>query len=293
MEQTEIRVRGRVQGVGFRPPSGGSRASSAFRRRAQRRRGGADPRRGRQRRDRRAAGSDPSASRRRWRASNGSSEAASPARARRASASSIAPTARRAPRSRRTPRSAPHARARCSIRRSDAIAMASPTARSADRGFSIIRGIPYDRAATTMAPFALCARAAANTGTRRIGGSMPRRSPARLRTPRVGWCRPMSSDDAIDGRRALLRRGHIVAVKGLGGYQLACDATNAGCGVAAARREASRDQAVRADGARPGGHPTILRGVDARKRGCSQSRGADRAAARDRRRVAGRGGARV
>ncbi|HEY7581833.1 MAG TPA: carbamoyltransferase HypF [Acetobacteraceae bacterium] len=93
--------------------------------------------------------------------------------------------------------------------------------------FSIIRAIPYDRAATTMAGFRLCPACDAEY-----------RQPADRRfhaeAIACGACGPQArlvpdilSPDVIDAAAALLRDGRIVAVKGLGGYQLACDATNA------------------------------------------------------------------
>jgi hydrogenase maturation protein HypF len=92
--------------------------------------------------------------------------------------------------------------------------------------FSIIRGIPYDRAATTMAPFALCDA---------CGGEYRDPADRRFHAEAIACptCGPQaqlvpcaSPGDSIDEAAALLRRGNIVAVKGLGGYQLACDATN-------------------------------------------------------------------
>lgn len=85
--------------------------------------------------------------------------------------------------------------------------------------FSIIHSIPYDRAATTMAPFALCAACLAE-----YGEPLDRRFHAEaIACPTCGPRTRLSIEDAA----ALLRSGHIVAVKGLGGYQLACDATDA------------------------------------------------------------------
>ena len=85
--------------------------------------------------------------------------------------------------------------------------------------FSIVRGIPYDRAATTMAPFALCD---ACLGEYREPADRRFHAEA-IACPACGPRTRPSIEDAA----ALLRRGHIVAVKGLGGYQLACDATDA------------------------------------------------------------------
>ena len=85
--------------------------------------------------------------------------------------------------------------------------------------FSIIRGIPYDRAATTMAPFAMCDACCdeyRNPADRRFHAE----------AIACAACGPRTRP-SIDEAGALLRRGHIVAVKGLGGYQLACDATDA------------------------------------------------------------------
>ena len=116
--------------------------------------------------------------------------------------------------------------------------------------FSIIRAIPYDRACDhDGARFGSVARAVGeyrNPADRRFHAeaiACQPADPARRLVPDI------PSTDAIDAAAHLLRDGHIVAVKGLGGYQLACDATNAGGGVTAAHREASRDKAVRADGA--------------------------------------------
>jgi hydrogenase maturation protein HypF len=85
--------------------------------------------------------------------------------------------------------------------------------------FSIIRGIPYDRAATTMAPFVLC-----DACRDEYRDPADRRFHAEaIACPACGPKTPSSIDEAA----VLLRHGRIVAVKGLGGFQLACDATDA------------------------------------------------------------------
>ncbi|MFF7795444.1 carbamoyltransferase HypF [Streptomyces sp. NPDC007991] len=100
--------------------------------------------------------------------------------------------------------------------------------------FTIATGMPYDRAVTTMAGFPMCADCA-----REYGDPLDRRFHAqpvacpgcgpRLRlVPAAGSeVRPACDADALRAARALLAAGRIVAVKGLGGYHLACDATDA------------------------------------------------------------------
>jgi hydrogenase maturation protein HypF len=96
--------------------------------------------------------------------------------------------------------------------------------------FTIIRGLPYDRAATTMADFEMCAACrreyedpadrrfhAQPIGCHDCGPTLEYVSPG---VP------PRARADALAAARADLRAGRIVAVKGLGGYHLACDAAN-------------------------------------------------------------------
>jgi hydrogenase maturation protein HypF len=84
--------------------------------------------------------------------------------------------------------------------------------------FTIVRGVPYDRALTTMAGFELCAEC-----RREYEDPLDRRFHAEpVCCPACGPQLSMPLDDAV----ALLRAGKIVAVKGLGGYHLACDAGN-------------------------------------------------------------------
>ncbi|NEE22553.1 carbamoyltransferase HypF [Streptomyces sp. SID7499] len=100
--------------------------------------------------------------------------------------------------------------------------------------FTVATGMPYDRAVTTMAGFPMCAACA-----REYGDPLDRRFHAqpvacpdcgpRLRlVPAAGsGVRPARDAEALASARALLAAGRIVAVKGLGGYHLACDATDA------------------------------------------------------------------
>lgn len=96
--------------------------------------------------------------------------------------------------------------------------------------FTIIRGLPYDRAATTLADFSLCPTCAAeydDPADRRFHAE-----PIACAAcgPRV-WLETASGTEQSEGgaiaqAAALLRQGAVLAVKGLGGFHLVCDATN-------------------------------------------------------------------
>lgn len=111
--------------------------------------------------------------------------------------------------------------------------------------FTIIRSLPYDRAATSMDCFPMCPKCAAEYADpldrrfhaqpdacfdcgphitwREAGvGDEPGEAAA---SPAVGTTRE-TSDAIIDRCVELLANGGIVAIKGLGGFHLACDASN-------------------------------------------------------------------
>jgi hydrogenase maturation protein HypF len=98
--------------------------------------------------------------------------------------------------------------------------------------FTIITGVPYDRPRTTMAGFAMCPDCAAEYGdpADRRFHAQPVACP--VCGPRVELRgadgESVPSGDAVAEVRRLLQTGSIIAVKGLGGYHLACDAENAG-----------------------------------------------------------------
>ena len=118
--------------------------------------------------------------------------------------------------------------------------------------FTITTGLPYDRPTTTMAGFPMCAACAAeyaDPADRRFHAQTvccPDCGPT-LRLVAPGR-RTSYAEDALAEARSLLRDGAVVAVKGIGGYHLACDATQRGGGRDAAQAQAARRQAVRGDG---------------------------------------------
>ena len=100
--------------------------------------------------------------------------------------------------------------------------------------FTIATAMPYDRSATTMAGFPLCPPCAREYGApadRRFHAqpvACPDCGPRLTLIPAAGTgVRPARDADALATARALLAAGRIVAVKGVGGYHLACDATDA------------------------------------------------------------------
>lgn len=95
--------------------------------------------------------------------------------------------------------------------------------------FTIIKSLPYDRPATTMAPFYLCKRC-----YREYNDPDDRRFHAQTTGcpdcgPRVALVmkdRFHLNEEALDKTCEMLERGAIVALKGIGGYCLACDGVN-------------------------------------------------------------------
>ncbi len=111
--------------------------------------------------------------------------------------------------------------------------------------YSIIRGVPYDRAMTTMAPFQMCERC-----EHEYHDVSDRRFHAQ---PTACWeCGPrfalwepgrgrISSAEPVRDTVELLAEGAIVAVKGIGGYHLMVDARNEQA-VAELRRRKRREE---------------------------------------------------
>ena len=110
--------------------------------------------------------------------------------------------------------------------------------------FTVVRSLPYDRERTSMAAFELCEACEAE-----YLDPADRRHHAQAVC--CGACGPVLSletmlGEAIDGdpieaAADLLRAGRIVAVKGVGGYQLACRADD-GAAVVRLRRRKHREE---------------------------------------------------
>src|SRR5689334_6797709 len=116
--------------------------------------------------------------------------------------------------------------------------------------FTIITGLPYDRPATTMAGFPMCdscAREYSDPADRRFhaqpvccpdcgptltfrgvgGGAAAGLQQCHPPATGLAECHPAAvAGDPVAAVRAALAAGLVVAVKGLGGYHLACDATS-------------------------------------------------------------------
>ncbi len=96
--------------------------------------------------------------------------------------------------------------------------------------FTIIDDIPYDRPKTTMRSFKMCPEC-----QREYDDPLDRRFHAQPNAcPKCGPnlelvdgdSNPVGGYDIINSASALLKDGHILAIRGLGGFQLACDSTN-------------------------------------------------------------------
>lgn len=105
--------------------------------------------------------------------------------------------------------------------------------------FTVIEGLPYDRPRTAFRQFAMCADC-----RREYTDPLDRRYHAQTIAcpscgPRLQYVPGGPPEDPLARARASLCAGKIVAVKGLGGTHLACDATREGS-VAELRRRLSR-----------------------------------------------------
>ncbi len=95
--------------------------------------------------------------------------------------------------------------------------------------YTIIESLPYDRPTTTMASFEMCAECRAeyeDPGSRRFH-AQPNACP--VCGPRLTLLSPTGipmHGDPIEVTRAMIAAGSVVAVKGLGGFHLACDASS-------------------------------------------------------------------
>ena len=96
--------------------------------------------------------------------------------------------------------------------------------------FSIIKGLPYDRAKTTMADFTMCEQCQSeyqDPSSRRFHAqpnSCPDCGPKLKLVDQSGS--QLEVEDPIKETIKLLKRAKIIAVKGLGGFHLICDASN-------------------------------------------------------------------
>ncbi|MFJ1705632.1 carbamoyltransferase HypF [Kitasatospora sp. NPDC088346] len=94
--------------------------------------------------------------------------------------------------------------------------------------FTIVTALPYDRATTTMAGFPMCGACRAeytDPGDRRFH-AQPIACHDCGPTLRLAGAAEAVGGPAVDAARRLLAGGAIVAVKGIGGYHLACDAAD-------------------------------------------------------------------
>lgn len=99
--------------------------------------------------------------------------------------------------------------------------------------FTIVKNLPYDRPFTTMAPFVMCPECQAeyDDPTNRRFHAQPNACP---KCGPVIWLdhgpeppeQLPSSAEVLREARSRLRAGQILAVKGLGGFHLVCDAYN-------------------------------------------------------------------
>ena len=111
--------------------------------------------------------------------------------------------------------------------------------------YTITRRLPYDRAFTSMTAFAQCKPCLAEYHSLRDRRFHAEPNACPTCGPRLafldGHGEPVADVDVVAEAIARLRRGDILAIKGLGGFHLACDARNA-ASVARLRARKAREE---------------------------------------------------
>ena len=97
--------------------------------------------------------------------------------------------------------------------------------------FTIVRALPYDRPSTTMSGFPLCGACRREYEEPRDRRFHAQPTACAACGPRLALWDPCGAtladgDEALDAAARALLRGEVVAVKGLGGFHLCCDARN-------------------------------------------------------------------
>ena len=113
--------------------------------------------------------------------------------------------------------------------------------------FTIVRAVPYDRSQTTMRAFELCpaCRAEYEDPANRRFHAQPNACPACGPTARLidRSGRTLAAKDPVRAAAMALAAGQILAVKGLGGYQLACRADDEAAVTLLRRRKRREEKA--------------------------------------------------
>ena len=112
--------------------------------------------------------------------------------------------------------------------------------------FSILEALPYDRAHTTMRNFRMCPACAAEYADPRDRRFHAQPNACPVCGPQLAWARATgptlaARDEALLAAAEALRAGRIVAAKGIGGFHLLADARN-GDAVRRLRQRKRRDE---------------------------------------------------
>lgn len=111
--------------------------------------------------------------------------------------------------------------------------------------YTIVTGIPYDRPLTTMTDFPMCPSCQGEYDDPRSRRFHAQPNACPVCGPVLSLFNaqgePVDSDNPLSAAIAALREGQVVAIKGLGGYHLAVDASNVAA-VQKLRQRKSRDE---------------------------------------------------